>query len=705
MSSPPGSSSLHDRAKKRRRRAGVIGIRVIASFLALVFLLSSLYYDATVTKSIRISMLPSYAISSITGGSDYSDLSLYPEPFQRLYREHEAQEPELQQLDPSSWTPAMRSEMRHRFQRHNRESIYSLMLPNDFGSKVEMTREPTLDTLMLWGKDRPFGYVHEHIRKRHKQGLYETRDLSGRDIDNDEEKKAYKVNPNVLWAAWGNTPGVPQKPRIISEDNICRAFQNANNIANFSTPHVLITHLNENWGTLSTMVLNRTAEWGDLLNTFDHDCKATDIKELYLDSPNTLAVFTVQHQSIFDHPKTHSIPIGIANSLDGGQKRIRLLQDRMAMEGITNSSETLGKTNQSDRRPQLLMINNSPHKRRLPQINAVIENFAKEGIKVVNSFNTDGGEKEYLGKFYNELSFSKFILCPSGMGWDSYRIWEALLMGAIPVIERHKYRYEVLTYPTDSGKRPLILRMLDEGETGGDLGATRKSERGRKKFEDVLTDEHIHKYNASIEVVEYYDGWRKSLDDLPVVWIDGKFEDVAPPDEENSKNYLTPQLLEREYDAMAARMETFRYEKLTSLYWLRFIESFLLLNDPTEAFDIHGPQRFDSWSEMETWHLAMENLSPTFNNHSFLPGRRGRGWYGWKADEEIMIEGGTIDGAENEEVIELNDYLFGSEQPRVLSWIVLIQLKLMGLALVIVAWTKFAATSAQLDGMQSKIDA
>lgn len=30
---------------------------------------------------------------------------------------------------------------------------------------------------------------------------------------------------------------------------------------------------------------------------------------------------------------------------------------------------------------------------------------------------------------------AKFVLCPSGMGYDTYRHWEVLLMGSIPVFE------------------------------------------------------------------------------------------------------------------------------------------------------------------------------------------------------------------------------------------------------------------------------
>ena len=37
---------------------------------------------------------------------------------------------------------------------------------------------------------------------------------------------------------------------------------------------------------------------------------------------------------------------------------------------------------------------------------------------------------------YGQVLSSKFVLCPPGLGADSYRIWEVLYLGAIPVVER-----------------------------------------------------------------------------------------------------------------------------------------------------------------------------------------------------------------------------------------------------------------------------
>lgn len=47
-----------------------------------------------------------------------------------------------------------------------------------------------------------------------------------------------------------------------------------------------------------------------------------------------------------------------------------------------------------------------------------------------------GAERKHITRVYlTRLASSKFVFCPPGLGMDSYRVYEALLLGAIPVIE------------------------------------------------------------------------------------------------------------------------------------------------------------------------------------------------------------------------------------------------------------------------------
>jgi hypothetical protein len=46
-----------------------------------------------------------------------------------------------------------------------------------------------------------------------------------------------------------------------------------------------------------------------------------------------------------------------------------------------------------------------------------------------------GGGIGGLSGHHLQIASSKFVLCPSGLSMDSYRIWETLALGAIPVVE------------------------------------------------------------------------------------------------------------------------------------------------------------------------------------------------------------------------------------------------------------------------------
>ena len=55
--------------------------------------------------------------------------------------------------------------------------------------------------------------------------------------------------------------------------------------------------------------------------------------------------------------------------------------------------------------------------------------------------NQHGRPKPKHGAFVAALdhhvqsAMAKFVLCPSGLGFDTYRLWETLLLGSIPVVE------------------------------------------------------------------------------------------------------------------------------------------------------------------------------------------------------------------------------------------------------------------------------
>ena len=70
-------------------------------------------------------------------------------------------------------------------------------------------------------------------------------------------------------------------------------------------------------------------------------------------------------------------------------------------------------------------------------------------------------------------------------------------------------------------------------------------------------------YMGTIPVIEHLnrtDGWLRVFQDLPVLLVD-------------SHDHVTPELLEREYERIISKAKSYKYEKLTSEFWIRFIQS------------------------------------------------------------------------------------------------------------------------------------
>ena len=166
--------------------------------------------------------------------------------------------------------------------------------------------------------------------------------------------------------------------------------------------HVSMHPWDSNWGEFSQHVPNRTCDWGGVNQCHDEE-SGENLMWRYLNHTNLSAVFTIQHQ-FFDHPKVFSMPLGQQS----------------------NAAEAL-QTRPFTNRTTLLLISNSESDTRTPIIRRVISNF---NGTVSNRYN-DGSD------YFEQMLSSKFVLCPSGLGWDTYRGWEALILGAIPILETY----------------------------------------------------------------------------------------------------------------------------------------------------------------------------------------------------------------------------------------------------------------------------
>ena len=65
-----------------------------------------------------------------------------------------------------------------------------------------------------------------------------------------------------------------------------------------------------------------------------------------------------------------------------------------------------------------------------------------------------GQNGENFEHYARQLASHKFVLCPDGNGMDTHRTWEALYLGAYPVVQRHHF--------TEEFARRLPLVIVDD---------------------------------------------------------------------------------------------------------------------------------------------------------------------------------------------------------------------------------------------------
>jgi len=197
---------------------------------------------------------------------------------------------------------------------------------------------------------------------------------------------------------------------LYSDDSLCDAilfFRATNGVRR----HVLISHLNENWGAFSMHVPDRTIDWGTWgYGLFKATGCTNDDLWWYLNHTNVSAVFTMTHQWL-DHPKVLSLPLGVTTSASA-----RLSQE-LKLQGTTTINN----------RTELLLVALSDFQHRPLIVKHIIANFNG----TIRNRYKDGSD------YFQNLQNAKFTLCPGGLGWDTYRAWESMVMGSIPVLETY----------------------------------------------------------------------------------------------------------------------------------------------------------------------------------------------------------------------------------------------------------------------------
>lgn len=131
----------------------------------------------------------------------------------------------------------------------------------------------------------------------------------------------------------------------------------------------------------------------------------------YLNDDKIIAWFS-QNVEKASHPKLHPIPIGIENRYNGHGDPEHLNNARRRIPGIKKSY--------------------------LAYLNINIDTYPKERQKVYDLFRHKDYVKAPSPKPYKDylydLAGSKFVFSPRGNGLDCHRTWEALYMGAYPIV-------------------------------------------------------------------------------------------------------------------------------------------------------------------------------------------------------------------------------------------------------------------------------
>eukprot|EP01039_Chlorochromonas_danica_P008686 gene8686-9570_t len=181
-----------------------------------------------------------------------------------------------------------------------------------------------------------------------------------------------------------------------------------------------------------TTITNRTTKWMNMTNHLRLHYSSYETARHWLDSDRIVLVLANSHTDpgIGMHRKIISLPLGIKYRQQVWTKARHLLL-------LVWSKTRLLAINNSGWGPRT-MINEMVAK----QFNGTVQNtyamHQRRGSKKRISLPLRGSEEVSLpvaDDHMLEIAQSRFVLCPSGLGWDTYRLWEVLLLGSVPIIE------------------------------------------------------------------------------------------------------------------------------------------------------------------------------------------------------------------------------------------------------------------------------
>jgi hypothetical protein len=179
---------------------------------------------------------------------------------------------------------------------------------------------------------------------------------------------------------------------------------------------VVIGCMDSNWGFLSTNLMNRSVYWKSHLGPAGRTkhLSSQELLQDFLDNPSLLMFVVSGHHNI-THPKLVSMPLGPTDAHKCYSTAKMAIRENKERGNVY-------------RKHTLLMTAGSNWKFRPAIRECVSLNMGKEMLLPKKRLSP----KSFMTKIMESLA----VLCMPGLGYDSYRIWETLLMGSMPVLER-----------------------------------------------------------------------------------------------------------------------------------------------------------------------------------------------------------------------------------------------------------------------------
>ena len=153
-----------------------------------------------------------------------------------------------------------------------------------------------------------------------------------------------------------------------------------------------------------------------------HSDHSIDNSELnILNNPN-LKCWICQNKNI-EHPKLHSVPIGITNPNEPRSSIHRII-------GNTDKILEISKTEKKIKK--LVYLNINPGTCRSERSGVINKFKEKEWVTYAPHIISYQGHESFLKSIYEH----KFVFAPRGRGIDTHRMWESLYLRTIPIVRK-----------------------------------------------------------------------------------------------------------------------------------------------------------------------------------------------------------------------------------------------------------------------------